>query len=252
VFMERSLNPALATRSGGLGDKRKKQILAAASVVLLLLLAIQVPKTLHRLNGSTTATAAPAVVTPSASATRQVPAAPSRRAAARLLRNLPARDPFVPGIRPASTASPSTSVPALPNAGAVSPSPAQLPPASSLPKVAPRFARFRVNGQGLTVGVGQGFPAAAPVFRLTSLRTGAVQIAVIGGTFANGAKTITVSRGHSVTLVNRATGVRYVVSFDAPATAGAAAAPVTTPSTPAPSSSPGTTVNLPAPSGPGN
>ncbi len=72
-------------------------------------------------------------------------------------------------------------------------------------------ATISVNGTRSTVTVGSAFPAAAPVFTLVSLTAGAAKIGIAGGAYENGAATVTLKKGKTVTLMNTANGTRYVL-----------------------------------------
>jgi hypothetical protein len=74
-------------------------------------------------------------------------------------------------------------------------------------------ATISVNGVASTVNVGRSFPAAAPVFTLVSLTSSAAKIGIAGGSYENGAATISVKKGQAVTLMNTADGTRYVLRF---------------------------------------
>jgi hypothetical protein len=74
-------------------------------------------------------------------------------------------------------------------------------------------ATISVNGVASSVNVGRSFPAAAPVFTLVSLTNGAAKIGIAGGSYENGAATISVKKGQAVTLMNTADGTRYVLRF---------------------------------------
>jgi hypothetical protein len=75
----------------------------------------------------------------------------------------------------------------------------------------PTTAMISVNGATETVSVGNSFPSSSPVFTLVSVTTGAAKIGIAGGSYANGAQTVTVKKGKTVTLMNTADGTRYVL-----------------------------------------
>jgi hypothetical protein len=66
-----------------------------------------------------------------------------------------------------------------------------------------------VNGAQETVSPGGGFPAASPLFTLVSLTKTSAAVAIAGGSYADGAKTVQLRRGETLTLMNTADGVRY-------------------------------------------
>lgn len=72
-------------------------------------------------------------------------------------------------------------------------------------------AVISVDGSRETVQVGARFPAADPVFTLRSLTGKAAKIAIAGGSLANGAPTVTLTKTKALTLLNTADGTRYVL-----------------------------------------
>ena len=78
-------------------------------------------------------------------------------------------------------------------------------------------ARISVNGTGNNVTVGSSFPAGAPVFTLVSLTSSGAKIGIAGGSYENGAPTVSLKKGGTVTLMNTADGTRYVLRFVATA-----------------------------------
>lgn len=112
------------------------------------------------------------------------------------------------------------------------------PPTASVP--VPTSASISVNGVVQIVTVGTDFPAAAPVFHLVALTRTSAKIAIVGGSYASGATTITLKKGKTLTLENTSDGSRYVlklIAFDpaAPA-AGTSASGSTTPTSTTPTS----------------
>lgn len=130
------------------------------------------------------------------------------------------------GSGSASPASPTS--PTAPSGTASGGSPApKVPPAPPAPP--PSSAVLSVNGVSESVASGSNFPAASPVFQLLSLTAKAAKISVVGGSYANGAPTLTLQVNKSVTLVNTADGTRYTLvllpqgtQVSAPASAAAA------------------------------
>jgi len=98
-----------------------------------------------------------------------------------------------------------------------------VPKAAPLPPLA--AALISINGSSQTVDRSELFPAKTPAFRLVTITRTFVRIGVAGGSFTRGRPTITIRRGQRVTVVNTATGVRYVLRFAAPSTASPEAAP---------------------------
>jgi hypothetical protein len=74
------------------------------------------------------------------------------------------------------------------------------------------IAILKVNGVLQTIELGKRFPKGDPAFVLKSLKRGRVGIAVAGGDFAGGG-VLTLRLGRQITLVNTATGARYVVKL---------------------------------------
>ena len=72
-------------------------------------------------------------------------------------------------------------------------------------------ATIAVNGTANQVSVGSSFPASAPVFTLVSLTPRAAKIGIAGGSYENGVATVTLAKGKTVTLMNTADGMRYVL-----------------------------------------
>jgi len=153
------------------------------------------------------------------------------------------KDPFKQQVsdEAASAATPSASSPA-PAAAAAPAHPAAAPvapvakpsapgptastsakPGTAKPKktrVAPT-ALILVNGKGQLVGAKDVFPKQTKVFKLVSLKHGLARIAVVGGSYANGAPTIDLRVGKKLTLLNTATGDRYVLKLMTTAAGGA-------------------------------
>jgi hypothetical protein len=72
-------------------------------------------------------------------------------------------------------------------------------------------ATISVNGIPGAVTVGGSFPTAAPVFTLVSLTRTSAKIGIAGGSYENGAATVTLLKGKTVTLMNTADGARYTL-----------------------------------------
>jgi hypothetical protein len=87
--------------------------------------------------------------------------------------------------------------------------------APAAPPAAPTMAMLKVNGKLMKVDLKARFPKSEKAFVLRSLKLspGRATIAVADGSFAGHRPTLTLSAGHAVTLVNTATGVRYVVKL---------------------------------------
>ncbi len=84
---------------------------------------------------------------------------------------------------------------------------------SSAPAAAPPTttnATIMLNGKAYYLALKDTFPKADPLFVLVSLKPKMARIGVAGGSFAD-SKTIPLAKGKKVTLVNDATGARYVL-----------------------------------------
>ncbi len=73
-------------------------------------------------------------------------------------------------------------------------------------------ATLAINGTSEPLTLKQLFPEQEQLFKLVSLQPKSAKIAVSGGAFTDG-QLITLAMGKSVTLVNTATGARYVVKL---------------------------------------
>src|SRR3954468_2040362 len=94
--------------------------------------------------------------------------------------------------------------------GAPAPPP-KTPPAP--PTAPPTSAVIAVNGVSESVSSGAAFPAANPMFQLVSLGNSSAKVSVVGGSYASGSQTLTLSVGKPVTLVNTADGTRYTIAL---------------------------------------
>ncbi len=124
----------------------------------------------------------------------------------------------------------------------------------------PGTAVISVNGTLYSVAVGSDFPDAAsgssvqPMFHLVSVTAHSAKISIVGGSYANGAPTVTLEENKAVTLMNTADGTRYKLILKPVGTSVAApAAPASSASsgsTSSPTSTTSTTVTVPPPSSP--
>ena len=85
------------------------------------------------------------------------------------------------------------------------------PAAAALATAKVTNATITVNGLANQVSVGSSFPASSPVFTLVTLTPRAATIGIAGGNYENGAATITLAKGKTLTLMNTADGTRYVL-----------------------------------------
>lgn len=72
-------------------------------------------------------------------------------------------------------------------------------------------AEISVNGVAQTVQVGGVFPASDPFFKLVKLTRKSAKISIAGGSLANGAPSVTLTKGKPLTLQNTSDGTRYVL-----------------------------------------
>ena len=80
------------------------------------------------------------------------------------------------------------------------------------PAAAPTYATIMFNGQPQPLEVKGKFPKPEELFVLVSLKPKSAKISVNGGSFSGG-KSLTLTLGKRVTLVNTATGARYVLKL---------------------------------------
>ena len=107
-----------------------------------------------------------------------------------------------PSAKPASTQKPGSSS---------APSSLVVTSGSKPIAVKAKQATISVNGTAGTVTVGGSFPTSAPVFTLVSLTSTSAKIGIAGGSYENGAATVTLVKGKTVTLMNTANGARYTL-----------------------------------------
>lgn len=142
------------------------------------------------------------------------------------------KDPFVSGSAATKpSVVPKTVVPRVPTPPATATTSTPTKP----PAVAPTSAVLSVNGVQESITTGGTFPSANPMFQLVSLTATAAKVTVIGGSYASGASTLTLTVGKPVTLVNTADGTRYKLILYPQGTAVATstvASPTPAPTTP--------------------
>jgi hypothetical protein len=229
-------------------ERRQRIILVALIVVLGVLLAFELPKLLRGSSSSSSSTssattAAPAVTSPTAyPAATGVAAVPTVNVSAasvlrreRVIKRMPARDPFVP------LASPTSGVAPTPAAPVVSPvkqatttvAAANTKPASTTapktakpkttpktvtvaPKLVPTAAVIWTDGQRQVVGSQQLFKVGDTTFKLVSIGPKSATVSVPVGGIQGGKKEISLPRGKSVTLQDTVTGVKSTLLFTLP------------------------------------
>jgi hypothetical protein len=82
---------------------------------------------------------------------------------------------------------------------------------TSPPPGAVTTAEIAVNGVAQTVQVGGVFPSSDPFFKLVKLTRKGAQISIAGGSLANGAPTVMLTKAKPLTLQNTSDGTRYVL-----------------------------------------
>ena len=106
--------------------------------------------------------------------------------------------------------------------GSTTTKPPKTPPAP--PTAPPTSAVISVNGTSESVATGSSFPAASPMFQLVALTQSTAKVSVAGGSYADGAATLTLKVNAPVTLVNTADGTRYTLTLLPQGTTPSAAA----------------------------
>jgi hypothetical protein len=211
---------AVAKKARTPAQVRERRARIAAVVlggVFLLVAAIQVPKLMKQLKGSSPQTAAPvvsSVISPgapvSALASQNVGLGQLNR-----FSHFTSKDPFktlvnVTAGAPAQTATgnqtPAAKLSVVPPPAQPSVAFAQKPIGPTVPA-----ALILYNGKKLTVPLGFGFPAKHPFFRLVTLGVNTIRIGLVGGSFANGKTTLPLQRGHKVSLSDSTTGDKFVL-----------------------------------------
>jgi hypothetical protein len=113
-----------------------------------------------------------------------------------------------PGKREAGTRAPKRRGAATAKRGGKAPVAVEAPTTITAPASS---ALIAVNGVREEVKVGSPFPAADKLFRLVAVDGRTATIAVVGGSLADGGKTLTLERGKPLTLMNTADGRRYAL-----------------------------------------
>jgi len=122
--------------------------------------------------------------------------------------------------------------------------PSSSSPPSSPSAPAPTSAIISLNGEVMSVTVGGDFPTsgatflrAGSLFHVVSLTAKTAKVAIVGGSYADGAPAITLKMGTPLTLQNTADGTKYTLILEPPttplpgATGTVASAPTSTTST---------------------
>lgn len=231
--------------------RKQKIVLAVAGVLLVGLAVIQVPKLMKGDSAPAAApvaeTAPAAAATPTATPTTaaavttttvavtgkpaafvagvglpatHVPAPAKSQLASFTL--FAGGDPFVQQVSDATGADGATAAPSQPAADSAPPEPtasqgdggtASSGSGSSAQAQPPiDYATIMFEGKPQQLQVKDTFPKGDPMFVLVSLKKKQAKIGVAGGAFDDG-QTVTLALGKKVTLLNTATGVRYVLKL---------------------------------------
>jgi hypothetical protein len=169
------------------------------------------------------------------------------------------KDPFAAQVssngKPVSGSSGSTSGPkssgSTKGSGGKSSTPSTTVPItttspSSPPQPPPGAAVISLNGVLMSVPANTDFPLTSPLFHLISLTASTAKVAIAGGSYANGAPSLTLKLKTPLTLQNTADGSKYTLILEPPDT------PVTSSSSTTPGSTTPTSTTSSAPSSPGS
>jgi hypothetical protein len=255
-------------------QKKQKIIAGVLGVLFIGVLAFQVPRVMKHLHpapppavhhasatptpttGTPTlaaptlggnATPAPATGTDSSLASSSAPAMQDGQLASFSL--FASKDPFAQQVSDEKSSSATGSAPSGSGGSSASSGGGAGSGATSGNAPRPGSAVISVNGTLYSVAVGTDFPQASstdssivPLFHLVSVTAHTAKISIVGGSYANGAPTVTLTENKPVTLMNTADGTRYKLILK----------PVGTslPTAPAPTSKTSTTVTVPPPSSP--
>ena len=96
---------------------------------------------------------------------------------------------------------------AAPSAGTSAGQPSAAAPSSAAATAG--SAVIAINGVEHTVTLKSEFPQDDPTFRLVAVTSTSAKIGIAGGTLANGAGTVTLRLGKTLTLMNTVDGTRY-------------------------------------------
>ena len=219
--------------------RKQKIIVIVGGAILVLALAIQAPRILSMVHGGGGGpTAAPykafpdpvlhagqakPVVVSSSGALVLADADPQPEATAGQLVDFalfPSKDPFVQQVKEHldGQGAPAGAAPTAPKAAGEQTSSggsggsagsAGFSGAGAQAEAAPTSATISVNGDAEDVQVGGKFPSGDPAFVLVSATHSTARIGIAGGSLASGDHTVTLRRGHTLTLVNTIDGTEY-------------------------------------------
>jgi hypothetical protein len=224
-------------------EKKQKIILGVAGVLLLGLVAIQGPKFMKLVKGSSPAATATTTASSTTSSTTAVVSTSAHSSLAASsdklssLRLFRAKDPFAPLVSDTAAAAPApASTPAPAPAPAPTPAPAPAPTPAPVVTLSPATAsgplfgtvapvskgskskslptaRIVLNGKPAQIALGKTFPASKPVFRLAGVLPGSISIALANGSLADGSSALKLRNGQSTTLMNTADRHRYTIKL---------------------------------------
>jgi hypothetical protein len=222
-------------------EKKQKIFAGIGGVLLVGLLAFQVPRVMKMMHPAGSPSAATVPTTSTTTSTSATPTAStpttdgsSSSGGASLISSSSAsategqltsfsrfdsKDPFQQQVDESSTAA-STPVPAhgsVPAGGGTPGSPGPSSPSGGT-QPAPGGAIISVNGTTMTVQTGSNFPEASPLFHLISVTPTTAKISIAGGSYSNGAPSVTLHVNKPVTLMNTADGTRYKLILKAQGT----------------------------------
>jgi hypothetical protein len=258
--------------------RKQKRLAAALGVFLVLVLVYEVPHTMKLMNktakapvvtssatapaaatpapttastpartSTTVAPVAPAVVSPTSTATGglvssvQVTPDPGQLTE---FQRFASKDPFTQSVQKTGA----TTTPATGNGGTAAKTPKKTTP--TVPKAPPAppatTAVISLNGELMSVTVGSQFPTAGvtfgrvgSLFQLDGLTLKTAKVSIVGGSYADGAPALTLAVGKPITLQNTADGTRYTLILEPPGT------PIPTSTTPT-STTPAVTSTTPS------
>jgi hypothetical protein len=226
--------------------RKQKTILIVGGALLVVVLAIQAPRIMKMVHGGgTESTAAPYKAFPDAvlhagnpadvevsnSGTVVLPDADAdpEPGAGQLVdfALFPSKDPFVQQVKEREDGVGAPGVPDAPAKSGGAGNEASTGGSESgaagggggdiqLEEAAPTSATISVNGASESVQVGGKFPSDDPTFVLVSATNSSAKIGIAGGSLASGGQTVTLRRGHTLTLVNTVDGTEYHLTLLAP------------------------------------
>ena len=203
--------------------KREKMIAAVAGLVLLGVLAFAIPMTMKQLKSQNVPAAAAAAATTTTTPTATASLASSGGTSTVALGQLASfslfdsKDPFAQQVDPHAVVvlgggRPKTGHGRSTGSSSPSARSSSPPPAPRVAPPPPNAAVITVNsGPPQKIAIGEDFPLAPfdPLFHLVSLGRGTAKISIAGGSLSDGSATVTLRKGHPLTLQNDADGTQY-------------------------------------------